>query len=170
MSASTTHACPTSLTVSICSIACFALFPGRYPKLESRNSASNIGSMTFFKACCTTLSLIVGMPSGRCLPSGFGIYTLFTGLGLYLSCRSSRGISLRFCSRFRSNSSIVTSSIPPAPLFCFTFSHASLRFLQFQTLSIKECHFLFFFRSFLTNPQQAVSMHKPPTKSFRQPA
>lgn len=28
-------------------------------------------------------SLIVGMPSGRCLPSAFGIKTRFTGLALY---------------------------------------------------------------------------------------
>ena len=85
MSASTTHSCPSSLTSSIRSIACFAFFPARYPKLESENSVSNIGSMTFFSACCTTLSLIVGIPSGRRLPSDFGIYTLFTGLGSFLT-------------------------------------------------------------------------------------
>ena len=35
-------------------------------------------------AVCTTRSLIVGMPSGRCFPSGFGMYTRRTGCGWYV--------------------------------------------------------------------------------------
>jgi hypothetical protein len=65
----------------------------------------------------------------------------------------------KFCHPF-----IEVMQIPAAPLFFFTFFHASLRFFQFQTLSIKEWTFLFC--SFLTNIQQIASMPKP----FRQSA
>ena len=54
--------------------------PGRNPNDESRKSASKIGSNTSITAICTTRSLTVGMPSGRCRPSGLGMYTRFTGL------------------------------------------------------------------------------------------
>ena len=54
---------------------------GRNPKLAGRKSASNIGSRTILAACWHTLSLTVGMPSGRVRPSGFGISTRRTGAG-----------------------------------------------------------------------------------------
>ena len=46
---------------------------GRKPKDEGRKSASNIGSNISFAAICAMRSLTVGIPSGRCLPSGFGM-------------------------------------------------------------------------------------------------
>lgn len=47
-------------------------------------SASKIGSSTSLAAVCTTRSRIVGMPSGRSPPPGFGIITRRTGAGRYV--------------------------------------------------------------------------------------
>jgi len=44
-------------------------------------SASKIGSTTSFAAVCPTRSRMVGMPSGRSLPPGFGIIARRTGRG-----------------------------------------------------------------------------------------
>ncbi len=46
-----------------------------------QKSASNIGSMMSLAAICATRSRIVGIPSGRKLPSALGIMTRRTGLG-----------------------------------------------------------------------------------------
>ena len=54
-------------------------------------SASKIGSSTSLAAVCTTRSRIVGMPSGRSPPPGFGIITRRTGCGpVRLRASSSR--------------------------------------------------------------------------------
>jgi hypothetical protein len=45
----------------------------------AQKSASKIGSMTSFTAICATRSRNVGIPSGRRLPSAFGIITRRTG-------------------------------------------------------------------------------------------
>jgi len=52
-----------------------------------------MGAKTSIAAVCTTRSLTVEMPSGRCLPSGLGIHTRRTACGRYVlllnSCVSS---------------------------------------------------------------------------------
>src|SRR6516165_8243569 len=51
----------------------------------------------------------IGIPRGRCFPLGFGMYTLFTGVGTYLfSLRSAR----RFVARSSEYPSMVSPSIP----------------------------------------------------------
>ncbi len=45
------------------------------------NSGSKIGINTCAMACCSTLSVTVGMPSNRSPPFGFGMVTLRTGFG-----------------------------------------------------------------------------------------
>ena len=72
------------------SIACVADRFGRNPNEEERKSASNTGSSTIFAACWAILSRTVGMPSGRLLPSGFGISTRLAGAGRYVPSRRSR--------------------------------------------------------------------------------
>ncbi|MDQ0178413.1 hypothetical protein J2S08_004318 [Bacillus chungangensis] len=47
--------------------------------------SSNFGSSTFTTACWMIRSSILGMPNGRFFPFFFGMYTLRTGDGLYLS-------------------------------------------------------------------------------------
>ena len=70
------------------SSACVALRFGRKPYDEARKSASKIGSSTSFAAICATRSRTVGMPSGRCRPSAFGMYRRRTGCGRYVPARS----------------------------------------------------------------------------------
>ncbi|EPG82524.1 hypothetical protein LEP1GSC048_3527 [Leptospira santarosai serovar Shermani str. 1342KT] len=82
MSASITHQLRTK-EASTSIVACTALRLGRNPKELLRKLASKIGSITILQACCTTRSRIVGIPSGRWLPSGLGIITLRTGEGRY---------------------------------------------------------------------------------------
>ena len=72
------------------SIAIVADRFGRNPNEHGRKSASNTGSSTIFAACCATLSRTVGMPSGRLLPSGFGMSTRLAGAGRYVPSRRSR--------------------------------------------------------------------------------
>jgi len=48
-----------------------------------------IGSKTSTAAVCTTRSFTVGIPSGLCFPSGFGIHTLRTAWGEYVFSLSS---------------------------------------------------------------------------------
>ena len=62
---------------------------GRNPYEHARKSASKIGSRTSFAAICTTRSRTVGMPSGRVLPSAFGMYRRRTACGRYVPARNS---------------------------------------------------------------------------------
>ncbi len=94
----------------------------------SLKSASKIGSMTSFVACCTTRSRTVGIPSGRFVPSGFGMYCRLTGCGQY------RPVWRRRCTSRRKSStppcSIIdrlSPSMPAAPRFVLTRFHASAR-------------------------------------------
>jgi len=63
------------------SIACVADRFGRNPYEHGRKSASKMGSSTILAACWATRSRTVGMPSGRLLPSGFGMSTRLAGAG-----------------------------------------------------------------------------------------
>ena len=90
MSNSTTNWHPTMNPVLSRSIACVADRLGRNPNEHGRKSASNTGSSTILAACCATLSRTVGMPSGRLLPSGFGMSTRLAGAGRYVPSRRSR--------------------------------------------------------------------------------
>ena len=47
-----------------------------------------MGGSTSVAAICATRSLTVGMPSGRCRPSAFGMYRRRTGCGRYVPARS----------------------------------------------------------------------------------
>ena len=74
----------------------------------ARKSASKIGSSTSFAAICATRSRTVGMPSGRFLPSAFGMYRRRTGCGRYLPARSSAPSSSKkrstpYCSMSRAS-------------------------------------------------------------------
>ena len=51
------------------------------PQLECRDGAK-IGTTISLTAACTTLSLMVGMPSGRSLPFAFTMYGPFTRLAV----------------------------------------------------------------------------------------
>ena len=106
-------ACPVARMVSS---ACVALRCGRKPYEHGRKSASKIGSSTSFAAICTTRSRTVGIPSGRCLPSAFGMYRRSTGCGRYVPARSaapssSRKRSTPYCSTAAS----VSHRRPPRP-------------------------------------------------------
>ena len=79
-------------------------------------SASKIGSTTSFSAVCTIRSLIVGIPSGRSPPPGFGIITLRTGCGLYVfACSSFLNSSSQFSKPFVSIPEKLSWSTPGAP-------------------------------------------------------
>ena len=88
MSASSTWLPPRAPRLRRVSSACVALRRGRKPYEHGRKSASKIGSSTSFAAICTTRSRTVGMPSGRCFPSAFGMYRRSTACGRYLPARS----------------------------------------------------------------------------------
>ena len=90
-------------------------------------------------ACCTILSMTVGMPSFRTPPSALGISLRLTGFGLYLpnhmSDTSSRPCSVHQCS----SSSTVIPSIPAAPLLPLTLFIASSKFLPRRISRSKSC-------------------------------
>jgi hypothetical protein len=101
------------------------LCPWRNPCELGRKSASKIGSRSIRRPCCTILSSIEGIPSGRSLPLLFGIYVRRTAFGQYMPCCSlpeSRWI------RGRSTSSAVSLSTPGVrlPLFLRISSQAWL--------------------------------------------
>ncbi len=108
--------------------AAVALFFGRNPKLLASKSASKIGSIMIFAAICTTRSRTVGIPSGRCFPSAFGMYCRLTGEGRYSPARRSACIPSRNwatpCSSMDRN---VAWSTPAAPPLLRTRLHASHR-------------------------------------------
>jgi hypothetical protein len=72
-SASTTSVWPVLSSVWTWRTASNALRPDRYVYCSGCRSASKIGSETSTTAICATRSLIVGIPSGLCLPSGLGM-------------------------------------------------------------------------------------------------
>ena len=78
-------------------------------------------------ACCTILSITVGIPSKRVLPFAFGICTPLTEEGVCLSSIIEDWSSLIISSRTASTSQIVLLSIPGAPLLRFTALKALLR-------------------------------------------
>ena len=88
MSASSTWLPPRAPRTRSVSSACVALRFGRKPYDEARKSASKMGSSTSVAAICATRSRTVGMPSGRCRPSAFGMYRRRTGCGRYVPARS----------------------------------------------------------------------------------
>ena len=75
-----------------------------------------------------TRSTAVGIPSFRVFPLSFGISTLRTGWGVYVTaridCLISSPRSLRYC---RSSSTFIPST-PLAPLFFFTLLYARFMF------------------------------------------
>ena len=78
-------------------------------------------------------------PSGRCLPLGLGMYTLRTHSTLYVSFMSSCCSADRYCSApLFLMSSIVSLSIPGAPLFDATLFHASVKTSMLHSLSCSE--------------------------------
>src|ERR1019366_10048643 len=86
------------------------------------------GSITIFAAIWITRSLTVGIPSGRCFPSAFGIHRLFTGEGRYWPALSSACIPSRNCvTPCSSMDRSVILSTPAAPLLLRTRFHASHR-------------------------------------------
>ena len=99
------------------STSCSAsLRSGRYAYCSGCRSTSNIGSRISTAAICTMRSRIVGMPNGRCFPSGFGIHTRRTACGRYVLFLSSSASSpSHFCRPYSSMSSNVCPSTPARP-------------------------------------------------------
>ncbi len=75
-----------------CRTPLWADLPGLKPQLDSENNGSNINPKTWAIACWIVLSSTVGIPSGRILPSAFGISTLRTGEGTYVPSNKSERI------------------------------------------------------------------------------
>src|SRR5215472_17638820 len=85
-------------------------------------------------------SLTVGIPSGRVLPSPFGISTRLTACGWYVPSRSAVESSSRYISAFAANRFTLCPSTPAAPLLARTFVHASASVAGAKTLSIRLNH------------------------------
>jgi hypothetical protein len=93
-----------------------ALRFGRKPYETGRKSASNTGASTSFAAISATRSRTVGIPSGRFLPSAFGMYRRRTNLGRYSPVRSSlASLSRKLSTPLCSTSRIDWLSTPAAP-------------------------------------------------------
>ena len=104
----------------------------------ARKSASKMGSSTSVAAICATRSRTVGMPSGRCRPSAFGMYRRRTGCGRYVPARSAApSSSSRRSTPYCSTAARVIASTPAAPRFVFTRRHASWRTSALQIRSIR---------------------------------
>src|SRR5665648_342394 len=111
------------------------LLLGLKPELLSENTGSNI-SLSFKEiACCIILSSTVGTPNSLIPPSGFGISTLRTGLGLYVPSNRLSITWLAWVSRYGRSSSTLIPSIPWLTLFFFTLLYASNMFLFVTILS-----------------------------------
>src|SRR5713101_3111438 len=80
---------------------------GLNPCELSLNTGSYMDSRIMRQTSCTCLSFVVGFPSGRCFPLGFGMYALFTGDGTYL-------FSLRSTSKLFARSSEYPSMVSPS--------------------------------------------------------
>ena len=77
-----------------------------------------MGSSTSVAAICATRSRTVGIPSGRCRPSPFGMYRRRTGGGRYVPARSTAASSCSMRSTpYCSTSASVSPSTPAAPRF-----------------------------------------------------
>ncbi len=63
----------------IASIASWQPRPGRNPYERGSNRASHSGSSALATRACCTRSRSTGIPSGRCFPPAFGMYTRLTG-------------------------------------------------------------------------------------------
>jgi len=63
----------------IASIASWQPRPGRNPYERGSNRASHSGSSALATRACYTRSRSTGIPSGRCFPPAFGMYTRLTG-------------------------------------------------------------------------------------------
>ena len=98
---------------------------GRQPSEVCGTLAATIGSSTIVPACGPTRSRTVGIPSGRCRPSGVGIETRRTGGGLSLPARRSGASAWRqVVTPCRSTSSLCTSSMPALPPWARTSRQA----------------------------------------------
>jgi len=93
-------------------------------------------------ACCTILSMTLGIPRFLVLPPSLGISTLRTGLGRYFP---SRICPLRFSSPIAviwlSSPSVPIPSTPALPLLAHTLSYAFWRFRLSSILSSKSVRF-----------------------------
>src|SRR5216683_3959788 len=137
MSVSTTHRRPRQhSSMSTCRASCADRL-GRNPELTGRKSASKPGSSTIFTAACTIRSRTGGIDSGLCsVVPGLGISTRRAGSGRYRPSLSSLASSPS--SRATPYSSTwlkVTLSMPGAPLFKRTATHARHRTSLRLTLS-----------------------------------
>jgi hypothetical protein len=141
MSASSTQSAPLFAATRFASSAWWAERFGRNPKLWGEKSASKIGSRTILAAVMTTWSATLGMPSGRVSPGlpGFGMWTRRSGWGRYVLSAN------RIASPSRnartpsapplSIDAMLTPSIPAAPRFFATSTHALHRMSLRATLS-----------------------------------
>lgn len=86
---------------------------GRAPQLCTENKDSQIEPMTCVVPYCMTLSIMVGIPSFRLLPSGFGITARLTGWGI-LPLTIYFLILSQFLRIYPSNSYSSMPSAPPA--------------------------------------------------------
>ena len=88
-------------------------------------------------ACCTALSYTVGIPSGLFFPSGFGMYTRLTGLGLYLFSLISCAILPVSDGKRAFSSSTFMPSMPAAPFCSYTCIIALSMFFGSRISSIR---------------------------------
>ena len=139
MSVSTTHRLPRQhSSMSTCRASCADRL-GRNPKLTGRKSASKTGSSTIFSAACTIRSRTGGIDSGRCSLAGapgLGMNTRRAGSGRYRPSLSSLASSPSSrATPYSSTCARVILSMPGAPLFARTATHARHRTSLRQTLS-----------------------------------
>src|SRR6266581_846769 len=137
MSVSTTHRRPRQhSSMSTCRASCAGRL-GRNPKLTGRKSASKTGSSTIFTAACTMRSRTGGIESGLCsLVPGLGMNTRRAGSGRYRPSLSSLASSPSSrATPYSSTSARVILSMPGAPLFARTTTHARHRTSLRLTLS-----------------------------------
>ena len=80
-SMSTIHPYPSLKSSRHLVIACWALRLGLNPYDDSEKNRSALGVRACEIACCTTLSLAVGIPSFLTPPLGLGISFRLTGVG-----------------------------------------------------------------------------------------
>src|SRR6516165_2387249 len=92
------------------------------------------------KLCEVHYAWRVGIPSGRSLPSPFGISTRLTACGWYVPSRKLVDSSDRYSSALAANRSTLCPSTPAAPLFASTFAQASASVADACILSINEYH------------------------------
>src|SRR5258707_1844698 len=123
-------------SISPCRASCADRL-GRNPKLAGRKSASKTGSSTIFNAACTIRSRTGGIDNGLCsVVPGLGMSTRRAGSGRYRPSLSSQASSPSSrVTPYSSTPARVTLSMPGAPLFARTATHARHRTSLRQTLS-----------------------------------